>query len=93
GSQSAPISATEEDHSEFQLWMLKHGKYHIDDEFHYRLAVYLDNREYIRQHNSGNHTFWLAVNQFSDLTHDEFRSMYTMKEGFDLDELEKYPEF
>jgi cathepsin L len=45
-----------------------------------RAAVYADNVDYIEQHNkkysSGEATFEMGVNEFSDLSHDEFKALY-----------------
>jgi KDEL-tailed cysteine endopeptidase len=59
--------------------MAEYGVDHTEEEYYYRLAVYLENREMIRQHNSENHSFWLGLNQFADLPHWEFKELYTKK--------------
>ena len=49
----------------------------------YRYSVFSAQREYINKHNIeaafGLHSYDLGINQFSDLTHDEFLALYTMK--------------
>ncbi|MEE4248875.1 MAG: hypothetical protein V2I33_26165 [Kangiellaceae bacterium] len=50
----ANVDAT---HDEFKTWMVKHGKDHTDDEYHYRLSVYLENKAIVEEHNSGNHSY------------------------------------
>ena len=42
-------------------------------EFNERMKIFQDNLDYIEAHNSNtDHGFKLAVNQFSDLTEEEF---------------------
>jgi len=49
----------------------------LGEQEHYRYQVFAQNLEYIRRHNeaadAGNHTYWLGINQFADMTNDEFR--------------------
>merc|ERR1711970_304003 len=46
-----------------------------------RKAIFAANLERIEKHNSehaqGKHTYWLGVNQFADLTNDEFVNLHT----------------
>lgn len=61
-------------------WMTKHGRVYADvKEKNNRYVVFKHNVERIERLNSvlSGRTFKLAVNQFADLTNDEFRSMYT----------------
>jgi hypothetical protein len=57
--------------------MSKHGKNHEGDEYHYRLGVYLENKNFIELHNSSNNSFRLGINKFADMTSEEFGMMYT----------------
>lgn len=41
-----------------------------------RVEIYYQNLLLIRKHNSQNHSYQLGVNQFADLTADEFRQQY-----------------
>jgi len=50
-------------------------QYESTAEFFKRFAIFKDNVDYINMRNSENLTFTLGVNQFTDLTNDEFRSM------------------
>ena len=49
----------------------------------YRKGVFASNIAKINQHNDeharGEHTWTMSVNQFADLTHDEFMAMQTLK--------------
>merc|ERR1719230_1777119 len=44
-----------------------------------RAAIYADNVAYFAEHNAkyakGESTFYMGVNEYSDLTHDEFKAM------------------
>jgi C1A family cysteine protease len=61
-----------------QFSQMFNKKYEVSEVFR-RLAIFKDNVEYINQHNAGNHTFTLGVNEFSDLSHEEFVSQYVGK--------------
>ena len=49
----------------------------------YRFSVFAAQRDYINKHNAeaalGLHTYDLGINEFSDLTHEEFLAYYTAK--------------
>jgi C1A family cysteine protease len=95
GTRTSSVTAmTDSDHAEFQAWMVKHGKDHKDDEYHFRLAVYLTNKAFIDQVNSENRSYKLELNQFSDLTDDEFDAMYATEESdIDFSEIENDEDF
>ncbi|XP_072449702.1 cathepsin L2-like [Chiloscyllium punctatum] len=60
-------------------WKSFHNKQYEEHEKDYRRLVWEDNRRYIEQHNlehaMGKHTFTVGMNQFGDLTFDEFRHL------------------
>jgi Pyruvate/2-oxoacid:ferredoxin oxidoreductase delta subunit len=61
----------------FFAWTQSHGKeYRNDFEYSYRLGVYRDNLKFIEEHNRQNLGFTLAMNQFGDLTLEEFRELH-----------------
>ncbi|CAL5035531.1 unnamed protein product [Urochloa decumbens] len=64
-------------------WMAKYSRSYKDDaEKAQRFEVFKANVKFIESFNSaGNRKFWLGVNQFADLTNDEFRATKTNK-GF-----------
>uniref|UniRef100_A0ACD5XDN1 Uncharacterized protein n=1 Tax=Avena sativa TaxID=4498 RepID=A0ACD5XDN1_AVESA len=63
-----------------EQWMAQHGRVYKDSaEKAYRLEVFRANVAFIESFNAVDHTFWLGVNQFTDLTNDEFRAMKTNK--------------
>jgi len=61
----------------FDDWVDFHGKQYNPTEFDYRNSVYYANLNKIALHNYENHTWTMAVNQFADLTADEFKARYT----------------
>ncbi|XP_031481813.1 low-temperature-induced cysteine proteinase-like [Nymphaea colorata] len=61
----------------FEDWMAIHGKSYSDvTEKEKRFKIFKDNLLYIDRHNVGDHSYELGLNQFSDLTNDEYRSIY-----------------
>lgn len=65
-------------------WMTEHGRVYADaNEKNNRYVVFKRNVESIERLNEvqSGLTFKLAVNQFADLTNEEFRSMYTGYKG------------
>ncbi|XP_015571857.2 cysteine protease XCP1 [Ricinus communis] len=61
----------------FESWMSKHGKTYesIEEKLH-RLEVFKDNLMHIDRRNRDVTTYWLALNEFADLSHEEFKSKY-----------------
>lgn len=73
---------------EFNAWKIKFQKvYANDEEDAYRMKVFSDNKEMINRHNEeaeqGKHTFTLGINQFADLTIEEWRDTLTLMERGD----------
>lgn len=65
-----------------QQWMAQYGReYKVAAEKARRFEVFKANVAFIESFNAGNKKFWLGVNQFADLTNDEFRATKTNK-GF-----------
>ena len=62
----------------YQNWMLTEGKvYSSPAEQAYRLGVFHQRLETIRAHNSDSSNTWeMGLNQFSDLTDEEFAAKY-----------------
>lgn len=64
---------------EFDQFIRAHGKnYKSQAEYDYRFKVYQDNLALIRMHNSIDEHLVLKSNKFADLTHEEFKALYTM---------------
>jgi C1A family cysteine protease len=87
-------SASVEMESLFESWRVNNGvQFSSTSEYVRRLDIFQDNHRRIEKHNAGNSTFTMAHNQFSHLSSDEFKSMYTggfngdsrMGSAFDLD--------
>merc|ERR1712045_1021522 len=69
--------------AKFAAFKHSHGKQYTDAfEEAYRKGIFAANLAKINQHNvehaNGEHTWKMAVNQFADLTHDEFMAMNTL---------------
>jgi C1A family cysteine protease len=62
--------------SEFSEFVAEFDKSYSVPEFFKRYAVFKDNYADIVAHNNGNHTWTMGVNQFSDLTAEEFEAIY-----------------
>jgi cathepsin L len=60
-------------------WKELHGKRYLDAEEHVRRAIWENNLKLVQSHNLmadlGQHTYWLKVNKFADLTVTEFSKM------------------
>ena len=54
--------------------MKTYNKQYARDEFADRYKTFGDNAKMIREHNSGNHSYTLAINEFADMSWDEFHS-------------------
>jgi cathepsin L len=69
----------EEDQYEFLFtkWVQQHKKSYDADEFFYRYNVFKANLDKIHAHNHGGHSYSMAMNQFGDMTGDEFISTHT----------------
>lgn len=69
----------------FSAWMSRHGKtYGSDEEYLYRLSIFNQNGKYVEEHNKlfqeGVYSFDLELNMFADLTNQEYRDRYLMKD-------------
>ena len=61
-------------------WMAQYGRVYKDTTEKVRgFEVFKANVEFIDTFNAQNHKFWLGVNQFADITNDEFRTTKTNK--------------
>uniref|UniRef100_A0A3B3CWE3 Pro-cathepsin H n=1 Tax=Oryzias melastigma TaxID=30732 RepID=A0A3B3CWE3_ORYME len=49
-------------------------------EYQERLQIFTENKRKIDKHNAGNHSFTMALNQFSDMTFTEFRKAFLWSE-------------
>jgi C1A family cysteine protease len=77
---------TSETEALFARFKLEHGKaYYDQQEETYRKQVFASNIAGIRKHNdehaAGKHTFTMAMNEFGDLTFEEFHAKFTGYKG------------
>ncbi|XP_059494519.1 procathepsin L-like [Stegostoma tigrinum] len=72
-------------------WKSQHEKQYTEDEETYRRMVWENNMRYIEQHNleysMGKHTFTVGMNQFGDLTNEEFNELVSGMVQIDADNL------
>ncbi|KAM0057875.1 putative actinidain [Helianthus debilis subsp. tardiflorus] len=68
----------EEVRNTYDLWLTRHGKtYNALGEKESRFRIFADNFKFIDEHSlSGNKSYKVGLNQFADLTNEEYRSMY-----------------
>ncbi|XP_014106542.1 PREDICTED: pro-cathepsin H isoform X2 [Pseudopodoces humilis] len=64
----------------FKAWMLQNERRYGPEEYPRRLRIFLSNKRRIEEHNAGNHSFQMGLNQFSDLTFAEFKKLYLWSE-------------
>lgn len=64
----------------FESWMLKHGKsYESREEKLHRFEIFKDNLKHIDERNRELQvisSYWLGLNEFSDMSHEEFKNKY-----------------
>lgn len=62
----------------YEKWLAEHGKaYNALGEKEKRFVIFKDNLRFIEEHNnSENRTYKVGLNQFADLTNEEYRAMY-----------------
>ncbi|XP_073004267.1 cysteine protease XCP1-like [Typha latifolia] len=61
----------------FESWMSKHGKSYAGfEEKLRRFEVFKDNLMHIDETNKKTSSYWLGLNEFADLSHEEFKEMY-----------------
>lgn len=62
-----------------EQWMARHGRVYKDaEEKDQRLQIFKDNVEFIESFNkAGNKSYKLSINEFSDLTNEEFVAYHT----------------
>lgn len=60
----------------FTKFVAQHNKVYPHDQFLTKFHTFKKNVDLIHQHNAGDHSYTMAINQFSDLTDDEFNEIY-----------------
>uniref|UniRef100_A0A8C7XJF2 Pro-cathepsin H n=1 Tax=Oryzias sinensis TaxID=183150 RepID=A0A8C7XJF2_9TELE len=77
---TSAMAVSEHDEVQFKFWMTQHNKEYSMMEYHQRLQIFTENKKLIDKHNEGNHSFTMALNQFSDMTFTEFRKAFLWSE-------------
>ncbi|KAL6841022.1 hypothetical protein ACP4OV_028991 [Aristida adscensionis] len=73
-----------------EQWMAQYGRSYKDAaEKAHRFEVFKANVNFIESFNAKKNKFWLGVNQFADLTNDEFRATTKTNKGFNPSTLKK----
>ncbi|XP_062613287.1 procathepsin L-like [Saccostrea cucullata] len=74
--------------TEWQLFLREHGKQYGSEEEARRRVIWESNLDFIQKHNlaadRGEYTFWLGMNEYGDMTNEEFRKTmngYRMRNG------------
>jgi len=72
----ASATTEEEYQSKFVDWMVKYSKSYLPDEIFSRFEIFKNHYDQVEVHNAGNFTWKITLNQFSDLTQEEFKNTY-----------------
>ncbi|XP_057806657.1 cysteine proteinase mucunain-like [Salvia miltiorrhiza] len=73
----ATVRSDEQVKGLYEEWLARHGKaYNGIGEKDRRFDVFKDNLKFIDEHNTANRSYKVGLNQFADLTNDEYRSIY-----------------
>ena len=68
---------------EFNQWKINHGKSYSADLEERKFATWMENRDFVMQHNirylGGEETFTVEMNKFADLTETEFANQWLMQ--------------
>uniref|UniRef100_A0A4W6FNM7 Cathepsin H n=2 Tax=Lates calcarifer TaxID=8187 RepID=A0A4W6FNM7_LATCA len=58
----------------------QHNKVYDAEQYYHRFQTFTENKRIIDRHNAGNHSFTMGLNQFSDMTFEEFRKSFLLTE-------------
>lgn len=77
----------------FDSWLDKHSKNYksIEEKLH-RFEIFKDNLKHIDERNKATSNYWLGLNEFADMTHDEFKQMYLGLKADQLPQRNESPE-
>ncbi|XP_069689968.1 crustapain-like [Periplaneta americana] len=74
---------TQRDLEEWKNYKIKYGKkYESVEEDIRKMSVYFENKERVEKHNAGEHSYTLGINQFSDMSKEEFESTMLLRNVF-----------
>lgn len=63
---------------QFNTWKQTHGKVYQTEELAVRMSIFMDNVKFVDEYNNRKDTkMTLGLNEYADLTHEEFKSMMT----------------
>ncbi|XP_023743808.1 cysteine protease XCP2 [Lactuca sativa] len=66
----------------FESWLSKHEKlYESMEEKLHRFEIFKDNLKHIDETNKKVSNYWLGLNEFADLSHEEFKNMFLGLKG------------
>lgn len=68
--------------NEFAEFKARHGKNYSTEEETMRLAIFNQNVAKINAHNSANNSYKMGINQFTDMTQEEFESVVLMPKWY-----------
>ncbi len=60
----------------FTNWMRQHQRSYSYSDFQTRYSIWKSNLDFVTKHNSEEHSYTVGMNQFADLTNEEFASTY-----------------
>eukprot|EP01092_Planopodium_desertum_P014827 TRINITY_DN75_c0_g2_i7.p2 TRINITY_DN75_c0_g2~~TRINITY_DN75_c0_g2_i7.p2 ORF type:complete len:419 (-),score=147.54 TRINITY_DN75_c0_g2_i7:42-1298(-) len=73
---STTVLSEEEYRNAFVNFMQTHKKSYASHEFHKRYSIFKANLDFINAHNAAKKGFSVAVNEYADLTGEEFKAIY-----------------
>ncbi|CAO2813910.1 unnamed protein product [Amaranthus hypochondriacus] len=77
GYSPTDLSSEEKLHDLFVSWISKHARiYNSLEEKLLRFEIFKDNLKHIDERNKHISSYWLGLNEFADLTHQEFKNKY-----------------
>jgi len=85
---TAALTQLQIDEQEFIDYISKYNKQYSEEEYARRFKIFRDNSAYVRVFNTQGKTWFLGVNEFSDMTFAEFKSIYTPHKIVQTDESE-----
>ncbi|XP_061820404.2 pro-cathepsin H isoform X1 [Nerophis lumbriciformis] len=65
---------------QFKRWMSHHNKVYNSKEYFHRLRIFIENKKMVDVHNAESHTYTMGLNQFSDMTFEEFKNFFLLQE-------------
>ena len=76
--QAHQAEIPQEVRAQFQKWKVSQNRlYGSPSEDHYRLSIFHKNLRMIEAHNAQAHSYTLGINQFADMTKEEFLAKYS----------------